>query len=121
MNVKPLAAGGGGNALVMDAYVASAGSPLLDGPRRFSNATVRGDPSYILWLPLVHLMPGSSLLARLWFAVRFHLLGAVSSAAAFGRVSPRRAVYWAWQRAISPWGAIPIDLSEVKERILEAY
>lgn len=121
IDIKQPAAGGGPNALRLDAYVARAGSAVLDGPRSFSNSSVTGDPAFILWLPLGLLMPGSSLITRIWFALMLHLRGLVSSAAAFGRVLPHRAAYWALRRAFAEWGALPVDLHEVKECILAAY
>ena len=87
----------------------------MGGPLNFSVSTVRGDPQYILWLPLSLLMPGSMWTARAWFGLELCLRGMVSSVASLGRVLPHTALGWAMQRAFMPWGAVPLDLHEVKE------
>ena len=105
----------------MDAYMARAGFPLLDGPLRFNDSTVGGNPRCFLWLPLAQLMPGSWWTVRAWFGLKLCLRGMASSVAALGRVLPHRAAWWAMQRAFMPWGAVPLDLHEVKEWISAAY
>ncbi|KAG2496035.1 hypothetical protein HYH03_005957 [Edaphochlamys debaryana] len=75
-----------------------------------------GDPRNLVWLPLSHLMPGSSRALRAWVAAQIAAAGLLSGLCAFLRLPPWRAARWALARCAAPWAALPLDLWGVRHR-----
>ncbi|KAG2488546.1 hypothetical protein HYH03_012865 [Edaphochlamys debaryana] len=131
----PVAAGGGGARLALGVKLAYGGSPAAEltahlrimstsgggplAPQRAPPVVVtprslRGDPATLVWLPLSHLMPGSSRAQRMWVAMWVAAGGVAQGLRQLLPLPSWRAAAWALARWRSPWGAVPLDLGDVR-------
>ncbi|KAG2497654.1 hypothetical protein HYH03_004393 [Edaphochlamys debaryana] len=124
----PTTSGGGGAKLALGLTVSLRGgsaelktqlcaAPQAAQPPQLHNNAVTltqhalpGDPRNLVWLPLSHLMPGSSRALRAWVAARIAVGGLLSGLCACLRLPPWRAAQWALDRWAAPWAALPLDL-----------
>ena len=76
------------------------------------------DPSFFMWLPLRQLLPGSCWYERAWLGARIAASGVWHGLAALVLPCPSlEGLRWAWARWRAPWGAVPLDLAEVKGNV----
>lgn len=109
-----------GSRLKFDVYMAISGqtnAQLLMQCGDGTGCTQGGNPRYFLWLPLYKLMPGSWLLARLCCSVMIAVGGFIMGLVAFFQVPPWKALERALHRLLAPWGAVSVDMYEVKRAL----